>query len=621
MIRLDRNNLDQSASPYLRQHADNPVNWQEWSPGLVDEAIRLGRPLFVSVGYATCHWCHVMAARAFSDPETARLLNESYICVKIDRELRPDIDHFLMQYLVARAGQGGWPLNAFLTPALTPVYALTYAEPITLASIARQVRAFLDRQAGALPAFVPLPDEPAPATGSSLVEDLLAWQDRKHGGFGPGAKFPPHTALLFLLHFQAAEPSEAVRAACARTLDAMQQRGLNDHLQGGIFRYCVDPAWSIPHFEKMLYDQAMALWTYALAARVLGGEAYQSMTLEILRCLDESFAGDPFFVTAHDADTGHLEGAVYLWSWEELQRDLTPAEFERFTAEYEISPEGNFEGRNHLIRRRHRLNGEGAVNPLAVTDNPAVTGHAEMKSGRPDAPALAAIEAKLLALRRLRPQPLCDDKVLCDLNALTAVALVQAGRQLGRLDLEARARNLVRHLLATFRVDGQVRHARAGGRLLDESFLADAAALLLAVTMLAEADPAWLVEASALEPIVRTFRRDGTWYESLGADFPPVAAAWFDHPIPSSISLAELALARCAWQNGGDPDLLAYRAPYQADFYNLAAMLTQGGFHQVTSPLPLPWTDLPPNTIQRRGEPATDCHAGVCSPLAADQRR
>lgn len=625
---LKRNMLGESASPYLRQHQDNPVHWQEWSQDLLAEARRLNRPLFISVGYATCHWCHVMSAKAFSDPDTAGLLNAGFICVKIDRELRPDIDRYLMAYLVERSGQGGWPLNAFMTPALSPIYAFTYAESGALANIAQQVQTFLAGQADALSVFEPQADEPAPTAEAGLIASLLNWSDPQDGGFGRNAKFPPHTALLFLLYHQAALPNEAAQAFCQQTLDAMQLRGLHDHLQGGVFRYCVDRRWTIPHFEKMLYDQAMVLWTYALAAAVLGCDNYRVMALDTVRCLDESFAaeparpgamfGDTLYVTAHDVDTDHREGAVYLWSWDELRRVLTPVEFDRFAAAYEISPEGNFEGRNHLLRRSNTLC-EKRSDMAATDESGNATSGGRFNSGKsacPDESALAAIEAKLLELRRQRPQPQCDDKQLCDLNALTAAALVQAGRLLDRPDLEQRAVRLVRRLLVEFCRGYEVRHALAGGQLQNECYLSDAAALLLAVTMLAESDPSWLAEAAALEPIVRAFHCDGVWMEAQASDFRPIAASWFDHPIPSSVSLAEMALARSVWLQGGEAEALDFRAPYQADFYNVAVMLTQGRFHQITRPQPLPWSALPPNAIQRHGEPATDCYAGVCTPIA-----
>ncbi|MCU0460096.1 MAG: DUF255 domain-containing protein [Bacteroidales bacterium] len=618
--RRSRNNLDGSSSPYLRQHSGNPIWWQEWNSETLAYAEAEKKPLLVSVGYATCHWCHVMAREAFSDPETADYINNRFVSIKVDREQRPDIDQYLMTFIQAQTGSGGWPLNVFLTHDRKPVHALTYAPLRTsgyrhsFLNIAKAVIEFLEKEPGRIVPFN-LPDQEAPTADlERLPETLSGFFDDESGGFGQGQKFPPHSTLLFMLYRMAIESKgnepgrdsvaeaqehaggkedsgllQAVRngdypflsGMVTATLDAMMMRGLNDHLQGGIYRYCVDREWTIPHFEKMLYDQAMALWTYPIAYRLTGRESYRTMAEKIARCLDETFISDGMYVTAFNADTDHKEGATYLWSMEELAALLTPEELKRFREVYELTEGGNFEGLNHLVRKS-----EGRVDD---------------------------IEEKLLAVRQLRTQPSCDDKILSGLNALTAVALTQAGRQLERPDLQAAAVTLVWRLLETFWDGSSLAHSYYEGVLQRQPYLSDAATMLLAVSMLYEDDHSWGEMMNTLADYVRSFRdSDGRWIESDAKDFRKIYASWFDHPVPSSVSLAEMALARVALLTGGNLEPAVYRRPYQSDFYNINVMLTEDLFYTYTTREPLPWNSIPVNSLQRRGEPESICHNRVC---------
>jgi len=590
MPEMRRNNLGRATSPYLRQHACNPIWWQEWSREAIDYAVREDKPLFVSVGYATCHWCHVMAAEAFSHGPTAEFLNQNFICVKVDREQRPDIDQYLMRFLTEHSGSGGWPLNAFLTPRLSPIFACTYCPAEagrgmnTLLGIARAVRDFYAEKGGSIPDFSPSDGVGDAAALEELAPVLAGMHDPLAGGFGTGQKFPPHTTLLFLLYYLCAERDPEVEHICVRTLDAMRMGGLHDHLQGGIFRYCVDREWTIPHFEKMLYDQALALWCYALAHKVLGNEAYKTMALQVVRCLDETFAKEGLFISAHDADTEHHEGATYLWRYDELSRLLSPDELASFGGAYRgIDPTGNLEGAIHLVRK---------------TDT-----------------ALRKVEEKLLAARRTRPQPHTDDKVLCGLNALTAMAFIEAARLLGRPDMEVRAGEIVRRLVRVF-WDGQsLAHCLYDGVLQEQSYLFDAAALLAAVSFLCETDPSWHDTMTALAAYVETFRDGDGWLESRAEDFRPVQASWFDHPSPSSAALAELATTRVRILTGQPVEAAAYRRPFESDFHNIVALIRNGLFHQITADRSLDWSHLPANTIQVQGERGSDCYRGACHDL------
>jgi uncharacterized protein YyaL (SSP411 family) len=361
----------------------------------------------------------------------------------------------------------------------------------------------------------------------------------------------------------------------------MMMRGLNDHLQGGIYRYCVDREWTIPHFEKMLYDQAMALWSYSLAHRLTGREPYRTMAEKIVKSLDETFLHDGMYVSAYNADTDHKEGATYLWSMDELATLLTTEELAGFREVYEISSGGNFEGLNHLIRKNHDR--------------------------------IDAIEAKLLAARLTRSQPSRDDKILSGLNALTAVALTQAGRHLCRPDLEARAVTLVWKLLETFWDGSSLAHSSYDGVLQKQSFLSDAAAMLLAITMLYETDESWGETMAAMAEYISSFREGDKWVESDADDFMKIYASWFDHPVPSAVSLAETALTRVALLTGGEVVPALWRRPYQSDFYNINVLLTEDLFYLYTTREQLPWSAIPVNSLQKRGEPETVCHNRSCT--------
>jgi len=450
-------------------------------------------------------------------------------------------------------------------------------------SIAEAVIEFLESRGDSIMSFSPSEHDAPVADAERLTESLGEFFDREHGGFGAGQKFPPHSTLLYMLYQLSVSPDETLNEMVTTTLDAMMIRGLNDHLQGGIYRYCVDREWTIPHFEKMLYDQAMVLWAYSLAHRVTGSEHYRTMAEKITRSLDETFLHDGLYVSAFNADTDHKEGATYLWNMDELARLLTPEEMGKFAGVYEISSGGNFEGLNHLIRKNHDR--------------------------------IDAIEAKLLAARLIRSQPSRDDKILSGLNALTAVSMIQAGRHLGQPDLEARAVTLVWKLIETFWDGSSLAHSCYEGVLQRQAFLSDAAAMLLALTMLYETDESWGETMDAMAEYVRSFRDGDKWIESDSDDFMKIYASRFDHPVPSSVSLAETALTRVALLTGGEVVTALWRRSYQSDFYNINVLLTEDLFHLYTTREPLPWSTIPVNSLQKRGEPESVCHNRSCAPL------
>lgn len=586
---FNRNNLDNSSSPYLLQHSSNPVWWQEWGSEVLEYAVSENKPLLVSVGYATCHWCHVMALEAFSDSATADYLNSNFICIKVDREQRPDIDQFMMDFINSQNGRGGWPLNVFLTPSLRPVFAMTYAPAIardsmlSFLSVCDQVKAYYDKNKNSIAEFVPKENLSQLTDESSLFQALSQYYDSENGGFGNGQKFPSHATLLYLLYQLAIDDSPSIKTICTKTLDVMILRGIHDHLQGGIYRYCVDREWTIPHFEKMLYDQTMALWVYSLGYSVTGKVEYKSMAEGIIRCLEESFKSDGLYISAHDADTNHKEGATYVWSYDELREALTPAEFEKFSESYIVTKHGNFEGENHLLRKNSFL--------------------------------LREIENKLLFIRRERKQPAPDKKILCGINALTGIALIQAARLLDKPELEINAARIIDRILKLFWDGKNLGHSSFNGMVQKQSFLSDAAPLLTAITMLSETDPGWIPQMKIFKEYVESFRDDGKWIESHAKDFQKVYASCFDHPFPSAVSLAEMGLSRAAIISGTELTLREYRQPFQSDFYNITSMINDGQFHILTTKNPVSWSKLAANTIQVRGEIETDCFSGTCRPL------
>ncbi|MBK7627342.1 MAG: thioredoxin domain-containing protein [Bacteroidales bacterium] len=584
-----QNNLNKSSSPYLLQHTANPIWWQEWSSDAIHYAVAENKPIFVSVGYATCHWCHVMAAEAFSDEATATCLNNNFVSIKVDREQRPDIDQFMMDFINKQNGRGGWPLNVFLTPELRPIFALTYAPAASgnslysFLSVVEQVVAYFKTKGNKIPEFVCMEELPAFADENSLTETISKYYDSDFGGFGNGQKFPSHSTLLYLLYQAGIDNSPSIRTMVIKTLDAMYLGGLNDHLQGGIYRYCTDREWTIPHFEKMLYDQAMALWVYSLAFKVTQKAEYKEMAERIIHCLDDSFEQEGLYISAHDADTDHEEGATYIWSYDELTTILLPDELERFSASYYITRQGNFEGHNHLIRK----------NKASVRD----------------------IEDKLLSLRRKRIQPSRDEKVVSGINALVAISLIHAGRLLSKPDYEKKAALIVNNIMNRFWDGTSLGHSFFDGKLQNQSFLSDAGALLLAIAMLCEADNQYTKLMNQFKAYVESFRDGSKWIESESNDFPRVYSSWFDHPVPSGISLAEMGLTYVSIISGEEITGREYLQPFQSDFYNINVMMNNGFFHIITSKKPIPWNELPANSFQIRGEHETDCYMGTCSPL------
>ena len=518
-----RNMLASAASPYLKLHSGNPIHWQEWSAELAAYAKANKKPILVSVGYSSCHWCHVMAREAFSNREIADYLNEHFLCVKVDREERPDIDELMMRASIEMTGSGGWPLNVFLSSQLRPFFSLTYA-PIEpryglpgFLEILRKVREHYEANGGEMERLELAVPRPADAFEHALVPALASRYDWTNDGWGGAPKFPSHCTLLFsLAYFEETRETRLLEMA-RRALDRMLASGLCDHLQGGFFRYCVDDGWEIPHFEKMLYDQAMHLWNYSIAYRLLGEERYARAARGICQCLEDSFSINGLYASALDADEGEKEGATYLWGYDEMKEALSKEEFALFCKHYAISRKGNFEGKSHITKKT--LEGNSA---------------------------LLAVESKLLAIRKARRQPFRDAKAVTSWNCLAGIALVNAYRCLGYEKYLSRAFELFDELLCRNFSGGELLRYSIDGKAHGNAVLEDYAALLLFATYIHEESGGKEALIRSLTDGIERFRVRGHLFESRGRDFLDVEASAFDHPTPSSVSLTELALARAS---------------------------------------------------------------------------
>ncbi len=537
------NALSRESSPYLRQHAANPVDWLPWGDQALSRARQLNRPLLVSIGYSACHWCHVMERECFEDAGIAALMNESFVCVKVDREERPDVDALYMGAVQAMTGQGGWPLNVFLTPDQLPFYGGTYFPPQPrpgLASwpqvltaiaeawrergdeIAEQAAENVDQLRGA--ANLSASEEPLDA---ELLDDAVAGLklsfDSVDGGWGAAPKFPAASAIEFLL--ARGEPAMALQS-----LRAMASGGIFDQVGGGFCRYSVDAQWTVPHFEKMLYDNALLARAYLHGWLVSGDAVLQRTCEETLDwALREMLATDGGFFSALDADSEGVEGKFYVWSLEQLRSALAD-DADAAIAWFGASEGGNFEGLNIL----------------------------ESRGAEPPAEQRARIRARLLAQRSERVRPATDDKRLTSWNALMISALADAGAVLGREDYLTAARECADFLLTRMRDgDGRLLRSFNQGKAKLRAYLEDHAMLLDALLTLYQStfEPRWYVAAVAeAEAIIEAFGDDerGGFF-STAADGEQLAARrkeLEDSPLPSGGSAAALALLRLALLSG-----------------------------------------------------------------------
>ena len=535
------NRLSEEASPYLRQHADNPVDWYPWGDEAFTRARNENRPILLSVGYSACHWCHVMAHESFEDPDVAAVMNELFVNVKVDREERPDVDSVYMEAVQALSGQGGWPMTVFLTPDGEPFYGGTYYPPRSshgrpgfvelmraIDDAWRDRRDQVDQQARQLTDAIRANAAAAPSSDAvgddhieSAVSGLLRALDQEWGGFGAAPKFPQPSFSELLLHRWHDDRNPGLLAAVTHTAAAMAAGGIYDHVGGGFARYSVERTWTVPHFEKMLYDQAGLVRLYTRLWRASPDPVWAQVVDEtITYVLRDLAAPGGGICSAEDADSEGVEGKFYVWDLDEV-KSIAPAA----VAWYGVTEAGNFEETN-ILRR-----------PLGAT----LLRPPEIEEGR----------AALFARREARVRPGLDDKVLCEWNAMFLGALCEAAATFDRQDWADAA-----HTLATFLSDHMKRH--------DGRWMRAAASRHVAVA----ADYAWLVDAFTR---VSELTGEGTWLEqatdvassmvdlfwdeagggllSVGRDGEQLISAprdSYDGATPSANSVAAVALARLA---------------------------------------------------------------------------
>jgi len=556
------NALAQETSPYLRQHAENPVDWLPWGPVALARARAEDKPLLVSIGYSACHWCHVMERESFEDPRTASIMNESFVCVKVDREERPDIDALYMEAVQGMTGHGGWPLNVFLTPEQLPFYGGTYFPPDArhgmpawtqvLQAIAEsweanrdeiraggeRLRARLSGGAQLTPSSEPLRERALDQALATLADSF----DARHGGFGRAPKFPQAPVLEFLLLRDRPE-------LALTTLHAMAGGGIHDQLGGGFARYSVDATWTVPHFEKMLYDNALLARAYLHGWQRSQDPRLRDVCIDTLEwALREMRGPEGGFYSALDADSEGVEGRFYVWSVDELT-EVLGADAGAAIAWLGVTEQGNFEDGSGGSQFA-----EPGLNVL--TD----------RGTAPDDETRQRIRARLLAAREQRVRPALDDKRLASWNALIICALADAGAALAEqryLDAAIACAEFLQRDMRDHR--GRLLRSYNHGHAKIDAYLEDHAFLLEALLALFEAtcDERWLHQATALaEEIIARFADTASSPEGEHGGFFSTASDGEalivrrkdleDSPVPSGSSSAAVGLLRLAQLTGNE---------------------------------------------------------------------
>ena len=556
------NRLAAESSPYLLLHQHNPVDWHSWGEEALERARREDKPIFLSVGYSTCYWCHVMERESFSSPETAELMNREFVSVKLDREERPDLDEIYMTATQILSGQGGWPNSVFLTPALKPFYAGTYFPPEDrygrpgfphvledLAAAWRDRRKEVEEQAEEMARAMrryleeraqPSPEPPSGAAALRSVDSLARRFDREWGGFGGAPKFPTPSNLYLLLEL-AGERPEAGQMLAA-TLDQMARGGIYDQLGGGFHRYATDREWKIPHFEKMLYDNGFLLELYAREHARTGDPQAARVVRETAAWIErEMTSPEGAFWSAIDAETHGHEGAFYVWTREELLAALGEDDFAFLAPLLGFSGPPFFEDTHYALYLPERLDEAARRRRMTLEELTR-----ELDSGR----------EKLFAARARRERPLTDDKVLADWNGMVIAGLAVAGKLLSEPSFVARAARAADFILGTMRPEGgPLLHAWRQGQGRIPAYLGDYAFLVRGLLALHEAtgEERWLGAAGDLtSEQVRRLRDSEGGFFVAGAS-PDVlfrSKEVFDGATPSGNAVAVLNLIELAQRTG-----------------------------------------------------------------------
>ena len=615
-----RNRLASESSLYLQQHATNPVDWYPWGDEALGLARTLDRPILLSIGYSACHWCHVMERESFENEEIAALMNERFVCIKVDREERPDLDHLYMKALQGMTGRGGWPMTVFLTPDGRPYYAGTYFPPddrngmpgfprvlvgvsTAWAEQREEVLGSADRVGAFLREDAQGKTEASPLNEGRFLEAaglLLESMDTEHGGFGKAPKFPGSMALTMLLDAEVLQPSDSRRRLLQLSLDRMAAGGIRDHLGGGFHRYSVDRIWLVPHFEKMLYDQALLAKLYLDAGRYFDEPEHVAVAADIFEyVLREMTSAEGGFHATQDADSEGEEGKFFVWSNAEIEEVLGADRARFFCGVYDVTEAGNFEGHNIL----QRIIPRGKIGSGGVDAREA---------------ALADCRAMLFRHRTGRVAPGRDDKVVADWNGLMISALALGGQILDRphwISAAERAADFVR--AAMMNADGLL-HVYAAGVAKVPAFLDDYAFFGRGCLDLFQASGRQSDLATAQFCAARLL--DGFRHES-GQGFCFTSATGehliartrdlFDGAVPAGNSVAAELLLRL-WALTGEAEYLEAGEGVLDRFVGDALMNPYGGSHllAVAERHRRGW-----RTVVLVGEP------DLCEPLAAAARK
>jgi uncharacterized protein len=556
------NALAGETSPYLLQHAHNPVQWHPWNEEALAKAKSENKPILLSIGYSACHWCHVMERESFEDEETARLMNDNFVNIKVDREERPDLDSIYMTVVQLMTGRGGWPMTVFLTPDQEPFYCGTYFPPEdlhgmpgfrrVLASVARAYRdkrQTVDKDAKTIVGELQKSDlihgnkgELKPDALETALSDIISHYDSQNGGFGTAPKFPPSMALSYLMQSYKRTGSSSILEIIDFTLTKMANGGIYDHLGGGFHRYSVDAEWLVPHFEKMLYDNALLSRVYLDAYLLTGNALYRKISEEILDyAAREMISPEGGFYSSQDADSEGEEGEFFLWTVKEVDSILGEDEAELFCRYFGISSEGNFEGKNILSVPRPA----GLIAQLSGVDEERLS--EIILRGR----------NLLFESREKRVKPGRDEKVLTAWNGLMLRSFAEAANSLDRDDYRRIAARNASFLLSHLNREGQLLRSYKDGRARFNAYLEDYACLIDGLISVYEAtfDPRWIGEAEALaESMVSKFwdpQDKGFYFTSEDHEaLIHRPKEFYDNATPSGNSTAAYALLRLSKLTG-----------------------------------------------------------------------
>ncbi|MFP3867633.1 MAG: thioredoxin domain-containing protein [Desulfobacteraceae bacterium] len=554
------NRLIHETSPYLKQHAYNSVDWYPWGPEALERARQEDRPILLSIGYSTCHWCHVMAHECFENPRIAQIMNEHFVNIKVDREERPDLDEVYMNAVRLLTGRGGWPLTVFLTPELKPFYGGTYFPPEDRAglpgfpwllqalseayhrkktdiNIAAQS---LSQKINILGEIADTAQEPNHAALDAAYREMIRDFDFQHGGFGQAPKFPPSLDLDFMGRYYYRTGDEGSRDQIVLTLTHMAQGGIYDQLRGGFHRYTVDGVWLIPHFEKMLYDNALLARRYLEAFQITGDPWFAQIARETLDyVLAEMTAPEGGFYAARDADSEGVEGKFFVWTPEQIKEAVGPDYAELVSAAYGVTPAGNFDHGASVLHR-----------PLTTAELAQRFSWSEPEIRE----ILSRCRKQLLAVRESRVRPHRDEKIITAWNGLMVSAMAYGSQVLGEARYRLAANKCASFILDNLLQEGQLKRIWTEGQASNAGFLDDYSCLVAGLLDLFETDfdPDWLLPAILLTSLTedRFYDTQQKYYLYTAHDHEQLIARpknFYDQALPSGNSVAVHNLIRLFW--------------------------------------------------------------------------